>query len=66
MIFAPREFRTNLRCTSCRAPLRAHRTCLAVVLRCGSCGATFELREFATTLDDLLEEYLANIPCDRL
>jgi hypothetical protein len=37
-----------------------------VGLRCRSCGATFELHEFGTNLDDLLEEYLANIPCDRV
>jgi hypothetical protein len=37
-----------------------------VELRCKSCGATFGLQEFGTNLDDLLEEYLANFPCDRV
>ncbi|WP_417926401.1 dual CXXC motif small (seleno)protein [Desulfomicrobium orale] len=35
-------------------------------MRCGSCGALFQLKEYATTLDDLLEEYLGSIPCNRI
>jgi hypothetical protein len=37
-----------------------------VGLRCRSCGADFDMQEYGTSLDDLMEEYLANIPCDRV
>ncbi|WP_368731508.1 dual CXXC motif small (seleno)protein [Desulfonatronum sp. SC1] len=35
-------------------------------MRCGSCGAAFALHEYGTTLDDLMEEFLADIPCNRI
>jgi hypothetical protein len=61
-----RNFRTNLHCRKCKNLLSAHRTCLAVHLRCTSCGTQYRLEDYGTTLDDLLEEYLGNIPCNRL
>lgn len=66
MMFGKRDFRTNLRCLKCQGPLHGTRGCREVHLRCVSCGAMYDLREFGTTLDDLVEEYLANIPCDRV
>jgi hypothetical protein len=37
-----------------------------VTLRCRSCGARFSLSEFRESLDDNLEELLADTRCDRL
>ena len=35
-------------------------------MRCRSCNAVYELHEVAPSLDDLLDEQLADVPCDRL
>jgi hypothetical protein len=37
-----------------------------VELRCRSCGATYDLRDYGANVDDLLEEFLAFVPCDRV
>jgi hypothetical protein len=37
-----------------------------VTLCCRSCGARFSLSEFRESLDDILEELLADTRCDRL
>jgi hypothetical protein len=37
-----------------------------VELRCRSCGAVYGLQEYSANLDDLLEEFLAHVPCDRV
>jgi hypothetical protein len=37
-----------------------------VQLRCRRCGAHYRLAEYRDRLDDILEEELADIRCDRL
>jgi hypothetical protein len=36
------------------------------MLRCRFCGKTFPLEQFKDLIEDLWEDMLANIPCDRL
>lgn len=66
MPFASRNFQTTLYCTSCHTLLRAVRGCQEVRLHCPGCKKTYALEQFGTTLDELMEEHLANIPCNRL
>jgi len=35
-------------------------------LRCGSCGASFNLTDFVEHMDDDFDEAYANVPMDRL
>lgn len=66
MVFGSRNFQTTLHCKRCQSLLRAIRGCQEVSLHCPACGAAYTLRHFGTTLDELMEEHLANIPCNRL
>ncbi len=56
----------ELRCRRCRTPLELRRSCTAVTLRCGACGAEYPLADFRERIDEAVEESLADIPCDRL
>ncbi|WP_353617277.1 dual CXXC motif small (seleno)protein [Desulfovulcanus ferrireducens] len=37
-----------------------------MILYCRSCNKKFSLQEYSDELDDFFEEYLANIPCNRI
>jgi len=53
-------------CPSCGGRLFVHRTWRRIYLRCRSCSARYPLEAMAGEMDDALEEYLANIPVNRL
>ncbi len=61
-----REAATTVPCRLCGQALTMHRGCLAVTLRCGSCGASFPLAEAAGQMTEDLEEELAFVPMDRI
>ncbi len=53
-------------CAQCGLDLTAHRSCQAVTLRCPSCGETYDLKKFASTMDDDFEEEMGFVPMDRI
>lgn len=62
----PREFDTTLTCDRCGKPLRLLRGCQSVHLECTACRARFELSQYASRIDDDLEEILARLNVDRI
>ena len=62
---APRSMTTSLACRQCGEALVARRGCRDVTLDCQSCGARYPLKDFASQIDDALEEFLSQHFCDR-
>ena len=44
----------------------AERSCRRVTLTCPNCRATFDIAEYAEQMDDALEDFMGQIPCDRI
>lgn len=62
----PRNAQTTIPCTVCSTPLKAERSCRKVTLFCAKCRTTVDVAEYADKMDDVLEEFLAQVPCDRM
>ena len=56
----------GMKCKKCGLDLTAHRGCREVTLRCPSCGQTFDLRKFASRMDEDFEEAMGFVPMDRI
>ena len=56
---------TDIRCLKCGHQLIIQSLWRKVNLRCKSCGAEYPIEKFADRVDDIIEEALANIPCNR-
>lgn len=61
----PRKAQTTIPCRQCNTPLVAERSCHKVFLTCPSCGKTVDVAEYAEVMDEALEEFIGNVPCDR-
>lgn len=56
----------GMKCDKCGLDLTAHRGCREVTLRCPSCGKVFDLRKFASDMDEDFEEEMGFVPMDRI
>lgn len=56
----------GMECEKCGLDLTAYRGCQEVTLRCPSCGAVYDLKEFASSMDDDFEEEMGFVPMDRI
>ncbi len=63
---APREAQTTLPCRACAAPLKAVRACREVTLRCPKCAKSYSVTDYAAQMDDVLEDFLDNVMCNRI
>ncbi|MCK9239857.1 dual CXXC motif small (seleno)protein [Desulfocurvus sp.] len=61
----PRQADARMACKECQGSLRVIRSCREVYLFCGQCGGKFKLDAYAEYLDQI-EEFMLNIPCDRI
>ena len=61
----PRKVQTTIPCRQCKAPLVAERSCRKVTLTCPSCGVSVDVVEYADAMDNALEDFMGNVPCDR-
>lgn len=64
--FAPMEAKTKIPCPECGALFHARRDCFKTWLECPVCHARQSLEKALARGDRALEEFLDNIPCDRL
>jgi len=55
-----------MECEKCGLDLTAYRGCREVTLRCPSCGAAYDLKEFSSEMDDDFEEEMGFVPMDRI
>lgn len=55
-----------MECKQCGLDLTAYRECQEVILRCPQCGATYELKEFVSEMDEDFEEEMGFVPMDRI
>jgi len=55
-----------MECEKCGLDLTAYRSCREVTLRCPSCDEAYDLKDFATTMDDDFEEEMGFVPMDRI
>nr|WP_269450402.1 dual CXXC motif small (seleno)protein [Pseudodesulfovibrio piezophilus] len=53
-------------CEKCGFELTADRGCQEVLLRCPSCGKSYELKKYASRMDDEFEEEMGFVPMDRI
>lgn len=61
----PRQADVKMLCKECRGSLRVIRSCREVYLFCGKCGGKFSLENYSEYLDEI-EDFMLNIPCDRI
>ncbi|MEG2171874.1 MAG: dual CXXC motif small (seleno)protein [Desulfovibrionaceae bacterium] len=61
-----RTAQTTIKCHVCQHPLIVHRACQQVVLHCASCDRDFPLREYIQDMDDILEDFMENVYCNRI
>ena len=61
----PRKAQTTIPCEECATPLLAERTCHKVFLSCPSCKKSVSVTEYLNKMDDALEDFIGNVPCDR-
>lgn len=61
----PRQTGTHISCKNCHAQLRVIRACKEVYLFCDTCGEKFPLTDYTEFLDQL-ENFISNIPLDRI
>lgn len=62
----PRGAQTTIPCKVCKTPLKAERSCRKVILTCCTCRTTVDVSEYADRMDEALEDFLAQLPCDRI
>lgn len=62
----PRNAQTTIPCKHCKTPLVAERSCRSVVLSCPKCRVSFALSDYKDQVDDVLEGFMGQIPCDRI
>lgn len=55
-----------MECGQCGFDLTAYRGCQEVTLRCPACGAIYDLKEYASEMDDDFEEEMGFVPMDRI
>nr|WP_275406358.1 dual CXXC motif small (seleno)protein [Pseudodesulfovibrio sp. JC047] len=55
-----------MKCRECGGELVAYRGCQEVTLRCLKCGTTYDLKEFASDIDEDFEEEMEFVPMDRI
>lgn len=65
MFGGPRQADTQMNCKTCQGELRVIRACRKVYVFCSKCGGKFPLDNYLEYLDDM-EEFMGNIPCDRI
>ena len=56
----------GMHCEKCGLDLTAFRGCREVTLRCPSCGAVYDLREYSLKMDEDFEEEMGFVPMDRI
>ena len=61
----PRRAQTHMACKKCNGHLRVIRSCREVTVFCNTCGSRFRLEEYTDYLDDI-EDFMGNVPCDRV
>ena len=61
----PRQEDTHMTCKKCNGELRVIRSCREVTVFCSRCGGRFRLEEYTDYLDDI-EDFMSNVPCDRI
>lgn len=62
----PRSIQTSIPCKHCRTPLIAERSCRRVTLSCPQCRVSFDLLDYADQMDEALEDFLGQVPCNRI
>ncbi|NJB66952.1 ribosomal protein L37AE/L43A [Desulfobaculum xiamenense] len=62
---SPRQAETKMTCKTCHGSLRVIRSCREVFMFCDKCGGRFPLGEY-TEFFDQIEEFMNNVPCDRI
>jgi len=62
---APRQADTRMTCKKCEGSLRVIRSCREVTVFCNKCGGRFRLEEYLDFIDDI-EDFMGNVPCDRI
>ncbi len=56
----------GMQCDKCGLDLTAYRGCREVVLRCPKCGEEYDLKTFASEMDEDFEEEMGFVPMDRI
>lgn len=64
--FGRQPAQTTLPCHDCGEPITVYRTCLRVHLQCPACKTRFPLESYINDMDEVLEEFLENVYCDRI
>lgn len=62
----PRKVQTTIPCRHCKTPLMAERSCRKVTLSCHKCRTMVDIDGYIDQMDEILEEFLAQVPCDRI
>lgn len=57
---------TTLDCPRCGTKLHIGRSCQKVNMYCQKCGASYDLKDFISSADTAMEEFLENVYCDRI
>lgn len=65
MFGGSRQTETHMSCKKCKGELRVIRACREVYVFCNKCGGKFPLDSYLEYLDDI-EDFMDNIPCDRI
>jgi len=56
----------DMKCRVCGNQVDLSISCVAVTVRCISCGTTYPVAEYAEELDDALWERIESRPCNRV
>jgi ribosomal protein L37E len=63
---SPRHVETTIPCHQCGHAVTARRLCREVRIECPECGEKAPLEAYAQDMDDILEEFLQAVFCDRM
>lgn len=64
--FPPRDAETALQCPKCGAKLHIRRSCQNVEMVCLSCSSYFPLKDYIANADEVMENFLECVYCDRI
>ncbi len=61
-----RNAQTTIPCKHCGHPITVVRSCQHVYMQCEQCKKQGDLNEYIPLMDDVLEEFMEGVFCDRV
>lgn len=61
-----RKAETTVLCKKCKTRLFIERTCHEVHMFCPTCQKKAELAEYVSQTDDVMEDFMSQVYCDRM